>query len=90
MYICVREKREDREGGKWGRRKKEGQERLQTGEEERKYMTMKYRYHSSCVHFILLPVKLSKIGGSTFALKEKITDIFSKGSVSKLKQPMTP
>lgn len=60
--MCQREE-EERRG--WKRRKEKEGDELKTGEEERKYMTTKHRYHSSYVHFILLIVKLSKVGRST-------------------------
>lgn len=59
--MCQREE----EGRDWTRRKEKEGDGLKTGEEERKYMTTKHRYHSSSVHFILLIVKLSEVGRST-------------------------
>lgn len=58
--MCQREER-----GKRGREMEKKREELKTGEGERKYMTTKHRYHGSYVHFILLAVKLSKMGRST-------------------------
>lgn len=77
--MCQREERKKRQKGKKKEKEEEG---LKTGEGERKYMTTKYRHHSSYVHFTLFTVKLSKKGRSTLPQKRKLL----KSSQNQLKK----
>lgn len=57
-------KRRKREGEDEGE-KTEEREGLQTEEGKRKCLTTKHRYHNLYMNFILLTVRLSKMGRST-------------------------
>lgn len=62
--VLYESKRKEREGVEEGE-KEEGGKGFKAGEGKRKCMTTKHRYHSSFVNFILLTVRLFKIGRST-------------------------